>query len=426
MKVYTDFALEMGFEKGESCPCNFRHPKGLAMTVHGNDFALTGGTKELLWCKKMFEAKFEITAKILGHEQGQESEIRVLNRIIRWEAAGVVYEPDQRHVEMIIRELGLESAGSVLTPGTRVEHDAASAPYGIPGIELEDDSEPMPPEQATKFRGLVARCNYLAQDRVDLQYASKEASRRMARPCNGDWKMVKRIGRYLVGAPRFEQLFRWQEVPSHVGVFTDSDWAGCKTTCRSTSGGAMIWGAHCLKTWSSTQTTIALSSAEAELYALTKGAAQGFGMMALLSDFGIAVNVTVHTDASAAIGIVRRAGLGKLRHLNVRYLWVQDQVKRELLGLEKVAGAENPADIATKHVSVEIMKRHLDRMGVRTSGGRARSAPVLGSLGRTSPRRGQRGGARNRDKDGDLEEVLYWASKCVGVLARCELSSRLR
>ena len=208
--------------------------------------------------------------------------------------------------------------------------------------------------------------------------------------------MLKRIGRYLVGAPRFEQLFRWQDVPAHVGVFTDSDWAGCKTTCRSTSGGAMIWGSHCLKMWSSTQATIALSSAEAELYALTKGAAQGLGMMSLLSDFGVAVNVTVHTDASAAIGIVRRAGLGKLRHLNVRYLWVQDQVKRELLGLEKVAGAENPADIATKHFSAEIMRKHLERLGVRTGGGRARSAPVLGSLGKASSRRGRRGGVAIR------------------------------
>ena len=69
----------------------------------------------------------------------------------------------------------------------------------------------------------------------------------------------------------------------------------------------MIWGSHCLKMWSSTQATI--SSAEAELYALTKGAAQGLGIMSSLRDFGVAVSVTIHTDASAAIGIVRRAGL---------------------------------------------------------------------------------------------------------------------
>ena len=66
----------------------------------------------------------------------------------------------------------------------------------------------------------------------------------------------------------------------------------------------MLWGKHCLKMWSSTQATVALSSAEAELYALTKGAAQGLGMTALLHDFGVAVSVTVHTDASAKRGSV--------------------------------------------------------------------------------------------------------------------------
>ena len=92
-KVYTDLALECGFEKDGSCPCNFHHPRGLAMTVHGDDFTLAGGTKDLWWFKGMFEAKFEITAKTLGPEEGQEREIHVLNRVLRWEAAGVIYEP---------------------------------------------------------------------------------------------------------------------------------------------------------------------------------------------------------------------------------------------------------------------------------------------------------------------------------------------
>ena len=164
----------------------------------------------------------------------------------------------------------------------------------------------------------------------------------------------------------------------------------------------MIWGAHCLKTWSSTQTTIALSSAEAELYALTKGAAQGLGMMALLPDFGVAVSVTAHTDASAAIGIVRGAGLGKLRHLNVRYLWVQDQAQCESFGLKNVAGADNPVDFVTKYLRADVMRRHLESSGVRTGGVRARSAPLLDSLGRRGRRRacGRTGAAEARHAAG--------------------------
>ena len=145
---------------------------------------------------------------------------------------------------------------------------------------------------------------------------------------------------------------------------------------------------------------MALSSAEAELYALTKGAAQGLGMMPLMSDFGVGVSVTIHTDASAAIGIVRRAGLGKLRHLNVRYLWAQDHMKREQLGFEQVAGTYNPADLVTKHFNAEVMKKHLERLGVRTGGGRARSTPLFGSLSRRMARRGQQGGAAQRKTEG--------------------------
>ena len=203
----------------------------------------------------------------------------------------------------------------------------------------------------------------------------------MARPRRGDWRCLKRIGRYLIGAPRYVQTFWWQDPTDEVRVYTDSDWAGCPTTCRSTSGGVMMLGGHCIKTWSTTQATVALSSAEAELYALTKGASQALGLMSLLDDLGQAVKATLFTDASAAIGIVRRSGLGKLRHLNVRYLWLQDQVRTGQVSLTKVKGTENPADLVTKNVTAQLVKKHLEELGVSTSRGRAKGAPVLAKVG---------------------------------------------
>ena len=138
--VYTELLISIGYIKGESCPCNFHHPsRGLATTVHGDEFTSTGSTKHFLWFKAQFEARFEITAKILGPELGQEHEVRVLNRVLIWEPSGPIYEPDQGHAEVIIRELGLENAGGVLTPGTRVEQDVASAPSGVLGIPFEEE-----------------------------------------------------------------------------------------------------------------------------------------------------------------------------------------------------------------------------------------------------------------------------------------------
>ena len=107
MNTYTVFLEELGFTKGKGCTCNFFYPRGIMMTVHGDDFTSSASTKTLEWLKKKFEAKFEVTAKLLGPEVSQEREIRVLDRVIQWEADGLVYEPDQRHAEMIVREFGL-------------------------------------------------------------------------------------------------------------------------------------------------------------------------------------------------------------------------------------------------------------------------------------------------------------------------------
>ena len=139
----------------------------------------------------------------------------------------------------------------------------------------------------------------------------------------------------------------------------------------------MMWGFHCFKSWASTQATVALSSAEAELYALTKGASQALGVMTLLEDFGIKIRSTLHTDASAAIGIVRRAGLGKLRHLNVRYLWLQDHPRSCHMDFQQAAGVTNAADLVTKHLGPGKAKDHLEAIGVKIEGGRATSAPTL-------------------------------------------------
>ncbi len=129
---------------------------------------------------------------------------------------------------------------------------------------------------------------------------------------------LTRVSRYLAGAPQFMQKFEWQTLHAEVRAYTDSDWAGDRTTRKSTSGGVVMSGSHMLKSWSSTQQLIALSSSEAELYALLKGATQAKRVMSMLKDYGFLNGCTVHTDASAAMGITHRVGLGRARHIEVQ------------------------------------------------------------------------------------------------------------
>ena len=96
-----------------------------------------------------------------------------------------------------------------------------------------------------------------------------------------------------------------------------------------------------------------MSSAEAELYSLVKGAALTLGMLALAQDLGESLGATVNTDASAALGIIQRQGLGKLRHVLTQFLWIQEKVRANEFDIAKVAGQDNPADILTKNVAAE-------------------------------------------------------------------------
>ena len=73
--------------------------------------------------------------------------------------------------------------------------------------------------------------------------------------------------------------------------------------------------------------TLALSTGEAELGATARGVAESDGVVSILQDFGIRCKVKLESDASAAIGITQREGLGKIRHLDISLLWIQQKIK---------------------------------------------------------------------------------------------------
>ena len=117
----------------------------------------------------------------------------------------------------------------------------------------EEDKELLTATDASAFRGLAARANYLAQDRADIQFACKEVCRGMSNPTRGDLKRLRRLARYLIRVPRIVWYFKLQDNCQELQAFSDSDWAGCRRTARTTSGGALLRGSHCLRAWSVTQ-----------------------------------------------------------------------------------------------------------------------------------------------------------------------------
>ena len=90
------------------------------------------------------------------------------------------------------------------------------------------------------------------------------------------------------------------------------------------------------------------------------------------------VEVQVNTDSSAAKRITARKGAGRVRHIEVRQLWVQDRVAKGELQIAKVKGEDNVADGLTKHVDKPKMEQYLKACGFVKRSGRHELSPALG------------------------------------------------
>lgn len=139
-------------------------------------------------------------------------------------------------------------------------------------------------------------------------------------------------------------------------------------------------GEHVIKTYCKQQKVIALSSAEAELYAMVAASAETLALAAYARDLGLVLECELYCDSAAALGIAQRAGIGKVRHLRTQGLWVQEVRVSGRIIYKKVLGEKNPADLLTKHMPAELAGRHLKCLNMQFDDGRAESAPTLDSL----------------------------------------------
>ena len=224
---------------------------------------------------------------------------------------------------------------TVRTPSSRKQTETRKGTREIKQAELHaDEHDRLTAESATTYRALAAGCNDLAQDRPDISFASKELRTDLSAPTIRSWIRLKRSIRYLQGLPRIIYSYLWQTKPTHLSTFVDTNFAGCRVTRRSTSGGLTMYGTHCIKHWSVTPPTLALSSGEAELGGLCNGGAQASGLQSIGADLGLSYSLRMFSDASAAIAISRRLGIGKIKHLDASLLWMQSNVRGEDIDLQ--------------------------------------------------------------------------------------------
>ena len=259
----------------------------------------------------------------------------------------------------LLQEAGLANSKAAPAPGTKVSN-----------TDLE---QPLNTEEHKAYRRAVGKLQWMTYTRPDISYATKELARSLTEPTTADQQKLKHLLRYIRGTQHYKFYIRptvkTSDITPDVDVYVDSDWAGCATTRKSTSGFVIKFMGAAIHFGSRTQSTIALSSAEAELYAINTGATEALHIRSFLTEAlnKKKVNIRIHTDSSSGKSIATRIGSSKkAKHIELKHLFIQQLVLNDVVRIIKINTLVNPADIFTKYVATETLLRHLTEVGINT------------------------------------------------------------
>jgi hypothetical protein len=247
-----------------------------------------------------------------------------------------------QYIIRLLERFGMLNCKSAKTPAR------ATQPQGT------DTGEPAQP--GTPYRQLVGALLYLFATRPDICAAVVKLSTKLDNPTEADWKAAKRVLRYLAGTQDKGIVYPRNIAELKLWARSDSDWAGCKKTRRSTSGYAVFLGGAV--SWKSKmQPIVALSSCEAEYIALVECIKEILWLVQHLSCLGAVINrpIVVGIDNQAAMALAKNPVLHeKSKHIDTRHHFIRQAVSSGLIHLQYVNTKENVADILTKNTGHAI------------------------------------------------------------------------
>ncbi|XP_058202223.1 secreted RxLR effector protein 161-like [Rhododendron vialii] len=204
--------------------------------------------------------------------------------------------------------------------------------------------------------------------RPDISHAVSMVSRYMHDPGKGHWQAVKWILRYIQGTVNVGLKFgRDQKFGDQLAVgYVDSDYAGDLDKRRSTTGYVFTMAGGPVSWRSTLQSTVALSTTEAEYMAVTEAIKEAIWLQGLIGDLGAKQeHINVYCDSQSAIHLAKnQVHHTRTKHIDVRFHFVREILEEGDILLEKIATADNPADMLTKVVTGIKFNHCLDLINI--------------------------------------------------------------
>ena len=347
----------IGFVPTDADPCVYTMSKGssviAAFIIHVDD-CLVAAEKDL--AEKL--AKELMTIYEMTH---QGTPTWVLGLAVDYDLSkGVLKLSQQGYVQQLLSKYNMENCNTAKTPTASIRLTASTEPMS------HEESEEM---KNIPYRNLVGALLYaMLSTRPDIAFAVIQVAKFSSAPSRVHWTAAKRILRYLKGTQHYGITYTRNGSEFDIQGYTDSDWAGCVQTRRSTGGylftvlgGALSWKAFM-------PGPVAQSSCVAELMALDRGAREAVWLRKMLRALGVNCDraMVLHQDNQSAIAIAsnQKGMSSRTKHVATRYFAVRQFVEDGEIVVEYIMSANQLADIFTKPLAAIIFCRLVLAMGL--------------------------------------------------------------
>lgn len=344
------YLLENGFVQSAADPCIYTTKEGemLILAVYVDDIILS--CKSL---KKVSEVKSILMKRYKMSDMGELKYFLGI-KIDQNHENGTIFMTQEAYAERVIQKFGLSEANPAKTP---IE------PYN--NFDSENESKTSADPQ--KYQSAIGSLLYLStKTRPDLSFAVGKVARYCANPTTEHWMAVKRILRYLKGTTNYGLLYSKVKSKTCVG-YADADWAGDIADRKSTSGYSFQLSGSPISWNSAKQTCIALSTAEAEYYALSSAAQEAVWIQKLLRDLRYTEDepITIYEDNQATMCIARDQHCSKkTKHIDIRFHFVRDLISKNKIIVKYCNTNQMIADVFTKGLGLEKFLKARNMLGV--------------------------------------------------------------
>ena len=356
--MMDEYLKSSGYTQGTADPCVYYRvevTKGangktiiVIFAVYVDDTIICSNDKRTLFAeKKRLSERFEMDDRgEVHHILGME--------VLRDRQKKILTISQKLYLEEILKRFGMEDCNPVGTPMEPNKHFT----------KINEDEEQADEKQ---FQAAIGSLNYAAiATRPDLSTAVGKLSQFMKNPSNDHWCAVKRVLRYIKGTLNLGLKFVASDSFELTG-FSDSDWAGCVESRKSTSGFVFQVG-QCTVSWSSKkQPIVALSSTEAEYIALCRAAQEAVWLRSLLADVGLTPKTAtvVREDNQGAIALGKNPkDHPRTKHIDVKYHYVREVVQNKIIDVVHVPTGDMVADTLTKALPKPSFEKFRMLMGV--------------------------------------------------------------